>query len=127
MFGAKLFMDIFAYVDLLSEDTGYVISNLQKAQAKIKMQIFDFSMVQYSRLYCQAGVFKKGEQKELVSLIENLEEKKIKQLLIERLPLFEKKLKKIVKEEVGSDYIINGMKESLTRLNEQLSLFGDDE
>ena len=39
----------------------------------------------------------------------------------------EKKLKKVAKEEVGSDYIINGIKDSLIRLNEQLSLFGDDE
>lgn len=127
VFGAKLFKDVFVCVDLLSEDTSYVISNLQKAQAKMKKQIFDFNLVKYSRLYCQADVFKKHEQKELVSLIEKLEEKKIKQLLIDRLPLFEKKLNKIAKEEVGSDYIINGIRESLTRLNEQLSLFGDYE
>ena len=125
-FGAKLFMDIMAYIDVLSDDTGYVISNLQKAQAKTQKQIFDFNLVQYAKLYCQAGVFKKSEQNELVSLIENLEEKKIKEILIERLPQFEKKLKKLAKEEVGSDYIINGIKDSLTRLNEQLSLFGDD-
>ena len=126
-FGAKLLMDILAYIDVLSEDTGYVISNLQKAQAKMQKQIFDFNLVQYAKLYCQAGVFKKSEQKELVSLIVNLEEKKIKEILIENLPQFEKKLKKVAKEEVGSDYIINGIKDSLIRLNEQLSLFGDDE
>jgi hypothetical protein len=126
-FGAKLLMDILAYIDVLSEDTGYVISNLQKAQAKMQKQIFDFNLVQYAKLYCQAGVFKKSEQNELVSLIVNLEEKKIKEILIENLPQFEKKLKKVAKEEVGSDYIINGIKDSLIRLNEQLSLFGDDE
>lgn len=127
VFGAKLLMDVMAYIDVLSEDTGYVISNLQKAQAKMQKQIFDLNLVQYVKLYCQAGVFKKTEQKELKSLIANLEEKKIKEVLIERLPQLEKKLKKVAKEEVGSDYIINGIKDSLTRLNEQLSLFGDDE
>ena len=126
-FGAKLLMDIMAYIDVLSEDTSYVLSNLQKAQAKTRKQLFDFNVVQYAKLYCQAGVFKKSEQKNLVSLIVNLEEKKIKEILIERLPQFEKKLKKAAKKEVGSDYIINGIKDSLIRLNEQLSLFGDDE
>ena len=126
-FGAKLLMDIMAYIDVLSEDTSYVLSNLQKAQAKTRKQLFDFNVVQYAKLYCQAGVFKKSEQKNLVSLIVNLEEKIIKEILIERLPQFEKKLKKAAKKEVGSDYIINGIKDSLIRLNEQLSIFGDDE
>ncbi len=126
VFGEKLLMDIMAYVDVLSEDTGYVLSNLQKAQAKMHKQIFDINLVQYAKLYCQAGVFKRSEQNELVSLIVNLEENKIKEILIERLPRFEKKLKKAAKEEVGSAYIINEIKESLTRLNEQLSIFGDD-
>jgi len=125
VFQKKLFMDVMASIDVLSEETDYVISNLQKAQAKMNRCIFDFNLVKYAKLYYQAGVFKKNEKNELVSLITNLEEQTIKNILIERLPQFEKKLKKIAKEEVGSDYIIKGIKESLIHLNEQLSLFGD--
>lgn len=126
VFGAKLLKDVLSNIDLLSDDTSYVISNLQKAQTKMKKQIFDFNLVKYVKLYCQAGAFKKTEQKELIALIKNLEGKRIKLLLLERMPQFEKKLKKIAKEEVGSNYILNEVKESLIRLNEQLSIFGDD-
>lgn len=126
VFGDKLLVDILSHIDILSEETNYVISNLQKLQTKMRNQIFDFNLVQYVKLYCQAGVFKKTERKEMVLLIENLEEKKLKQILIRKLPQFEKKLKKAAKKEVGSDYIINEIRESLIHLNEQLSVFGDN-
>ena len=125
-FGKKLFVDVLYGIDVLSKDAASVISNLHKAQAKTQQQIFDFNLVNYARLYCQADVFKKHEQQELAILIRNLEENTIKQLLIEKLPQFEKKLKSVAAEEVGSDYIINGIKEILTRLNEQLSMFGKE-
>ena len=74
---------------------------------------------------CQAGVFKKNAQKEIALLIKNLQENQLRQVLLNNIPIFEKKLKKLASEEVGSDYIIQGIKESLSRLNEQLTLFGD--
>lgn len=127
IFGVKLFKDVLSSIDVLSDDNNYVIINLQKAQARTQKQIFDFSLIRYAKLYCQAGVFKKSEQEEIITLIKKLEEKKLKRILIEKLPKFEKKLKRMAKEEVGSDYIINEIKNSLIRLNEQLSSCGDSE
>ncbi len=127
VFGAKLFKDILATLDILSADSDAVISNLQKAQTKLNKSIFNFKLIQYSKLYCQAGVFKKSEQKDLITHIANLDESTIKKILVDKLPLFEKKLNRVAKEEVGSLYIINEIKESLIYLNEQLSMFGDDE
>ena len=125
-FGAKLIVDVFALIDVLDEDKGYVASNFQKVQAKMQLKLFDFNLVKYARLYCQAGVFKKTAQKEITALIRNLQENQLRQLLIDNMPDFEKKLKKLATEEVGSEYIIQGIRESLTKLNQQLTLFGDN-
>ena len=124
-FGAKLIVDVFALIDVLDEDRGYVASNFHKVQAKMQLKLFDFNLVKYARLYCQAGVFKKTAKKEIALLIRDLQEDQLRQVLLDNLPTFEKKLKKLATEEVGSDYIIQGIKESLSKLNEQLTLFGD--
>lgn len=124
--GAKLITDVFALIDVLDEEKGYVASNFQKVQAKMQLKLFDFNLVKYARLYCQAGVFKKTAQKEISMLIKNLQETQLRNLLLDNLPILEKKLKKLATEEVGSEYIIQGIKDSLTKLNEQLTLFGDN-
>lgn len=126
-FGAKLIVDVFALIDVLDEDKGYVASNFHKVQAKMQLKLFDFNLVKYARLYCQAGVFKKTAQKEIALLIKNLQENQLRQVLLDNMPIFEKNLKKLATEEVGSDYIIQGIKESLSKLNEQLTLFGDNQ
>ena len=125
-FGAKLIVDVFALIDVIDEEQGYVASNFQKVQAKMQLKIFDFNLVKYARLYCQAGVFKAATQKEIALLIRNLQENQLRQVLLDNMPVFEKKLKKLATEEVGSEYIIQGIRESLTKLNQQLTLFGDD-
>ena len=125
-FGAKLIVDVFALIDVIDEEQGYVASNFQKVQAKMQLKIFDFNLVKYARLYCQAGVFKATTQKEIALLIRNLQENQLRQVLLDNMPVFEKKLKKLATEEVGSEYIIQGIRESLTKLNQQLTLFGDD-
>lgn len=127
VFGTKLISDVFSQIDALAEENSFVISNLQKAQAKLGLNIFDLSTVQYLRLYCQAGVFKKSELKELNYLIVDLNEKKLRCLLIEKLPQFEKKLNLIANKEVGSNFIIDRIKKSIFHLSEQLSMFGDEE
>ena len=127
VFGAKLIADVLSCIDVLADDTDYVIANLQKAQAKANVQLFDFNLVQYAKMYCKAGVFKKPEQKVIVGLIETLAEQSLKQKLLENLPAFEKRLQKMAKAEVGSNYIVAEIQESLSRLREQLSLYGDDE
>ena len=127
VFGEKLFVDILSYLDILSDDKSYVISNLQKAQRKAQNQIFDFNLVQYVKLYYNAGIIKKSEMEKITTLIKKIDEYRIKKILIDKLPSFEKKLQKIAKEEVGSEYIINEIKGSLNYLNEQLSILGDNE
>ena len=92
----------------------------------MNQKYFDFSLIKVLKLYCQVNVFKKAEQKELVDIVKKLDEEKLRQILIDKLPAFEKKLKNIAKKEPGSDYIIEGIKESLLKLNEQLSLFGEN-
>ena len=101
-FGAKLIVDVFALIDVIDEEQGYVASNFQKVQAKMQLKIFDFNLVKYARLYCQAGVFKAATQKEIALLIRNLQENQLRQVLLDNMPVFEKKLKKLATEEVGS-------------------------
>lgn len=127
VFGAKLVKDVFKTVDVLSDSSKEIVSNLHKIQTKLHRKVFDFSLIQYTKLYCQAKVFKKIEIEALISLILDLKEKELREILIEKLPLFEKKVNKLALQEVGGAYIVEGIKESLTRLGEQLSLFGDED
>jgi hypothetical protein len=127
VFREKLVKDVFAQIDVLDENQGYVATNFQKVQAKMHLKLFDFKLVKYARLYCQADVFKKAEQKVVAGLIRNLEENELRQMLVTNMPVFEKKLKHLATKEVGSEYIIHGIKESLSKLNEQLTLFGDNQ
>jgi hypothetical protein len=54
-------------------------------------KIFDLSLIRYVKLFCNANVFNAKEKKDIVQLIKNLEETQVKQILIEKLPQFEKK------------------------------------
>ena len=126
VFGEKLVRDVFDTVDIWSENSNHVIHIFKKVTAKINRHIFDFKLIEYAKLYYESGVLKKNEESELESCIKNLNEEKVKQILINKFPAFEKKLNKIASEEVGNDYIITEIKESLMRLNEQLSMFREE-
>lgn len=127
VFGKKLVEDVLEKLDVLSVSSKEILSNLNKIQAKLGIHYFDFNLISYANLYCEAKVFKKTEIQELITLIKSLNEKELRKILIEKLPIFEKKLQKLANQEVGNEYIIEGIKESLTRLGEQLSFIGDEE
>ena len=126
-FGAKLITDVLSIIDVLSEEANYAISNLKKIQAKMRLKIFDFNLIKYIQLYYNAGIINKKSCDDVIGNIRRLEEQKLKQILLDDLPLFEKKLKNAAKKEVGSEYIIKEIQESLSKFSEQLSLFGDNE
>ena len=112
-FGKKLISDVLACVDVLSSDTSGVINNLKKAQTGMNKKFFDFDLIRYAGFYCDAGVFRKQEKNDLVSLIENLEEKEIRLVLTEKFSKFEKKLKKSDKEKSETEDILNEVREHL--------------
>lgn len=122
-FGPRLVADVFAQVDVLDSDSDAVVHNFQRIQSKTNRFIFDFRLINYAKLFCQAKVFKKKEIRELTSFIRNLNEQELRTALIEKLPAFEKALKNIAKDQAGSEYIVEEIMGVLTRLNEQLSIF----
>ena len=124
-FGPRLVVDVFALVDVLGSESDTVVHNFQKIQAKTNRFIFDFRLINYTKLFCKANVFKKKETKELSKLIKNLNEQGLRKMLIAKLPAFEKSLKKIAKGQAGSEYIVEEIMGVLMRLNEQLSIFSD--
>ena len=127
IFGKKLVSDVLKSIDVFSDESRNVIANLRKIQLKLRVNHFDFNLIQYAKLYYQAKVFKKADIKTIIGLVHNLDEKELRTILIDRLPAFEKKIKKIAAQEVGSEYIIEEIKGSLTQLGEQLSFFGDED
>ena len=54
-------------------------------------------------------------------------ERLLRKILVDKLPQFERKLKRLASCEVGTEYILEGIKGSLTKLGEQLSLFGEED
>ena len=127
VFGAQLIKSIFTSTDIFSETHSSIFSNLRKVQQKAKLQVFDMNLINYTVLFIQAGVFTKKDTNAIRCFFEELNEIEIKKMLCKKLPLLEKKLKKVASEQVGSDYILKEIKESLLQLNKQLSLFGDAE
>ncbi|MGN0620940.1 MAG: hypothetical protein ACI4I9_03645 [Porcipelethomonas sp.] len=127
VFGAQLIKNIFTSTDIFSETHSSIFSNLQKVQLKAKLQVFDMNLINYTVLFIQAGVFTKKDTNAIRCFFKELNEIESKKMLCKKLPLLEKKLKKVASEQVGSDYILKEIKESLLQLNKQLSLFGDAE
>ncbi len=127
VFGKQLVVDVLKSIDLLSNDSDVILSNLQKVQAKIGVKYFDFNLIKYVKLYHQAGVLKKSETNEIIRLIYDLNGKALRKILVDKLPQFERKLKRLANNEVGTEYILEGIKGSLIKLGEQLSLFGEED
>lgn len=125
-FGSRLVSDVLKCTDLLSENSTPVVANLQKIQKKTQLHTFDFTLIMYAKLYVQAGALRKKDIKAVIQSIHDLNANAVRDILIARFSFFEQALNKAAKDQVGSDYIIEEIKDSLIKLNVQLSMFGDN-
>ena len=125
-FGSQLVSDVLKCTDVLSENSNTVVANLQKIQKKTQLHTFDFTLIMYAKLYVQAGALRKRDIKAVIQSIRGLNANAVRDILTARFSFFEQALNKAAKDQVGSDYIIEEIKDSLIKLNEQLSMFGDN-
>ena len=125
-FGSKLVSDVLKCTDVLSENANPVVANLQKIQKKTQLHTFDFNHIMYAKLYVQAGALRKRDIKSVIQSIHGLNANAVRDILTARFSFFEQALNKAAKDQVGSDYIIEEIKDSLAKLNVQLSMFGDN-
>ena len=122
--GETVVKDIVACIDYDTMELPFVINNLSKVQSILKKHFFDFELVKCFFMYTIYKILNRKEKNQIVQAIQNLDERKARELLLVHYNKFEDAIKtEAIKGEVGAEYILNEIDKQLTNVYKQLSLF----
>lgn len=124
--GKQFIQEVLSYTDVLGDSSVDLCTNLEKAQIKIGRSFFDFSSIKYSKLFASVHAFDNEDKKKVVSAIRELDERRLRQILLDYLPIFKEYLVKTTTGELASDMILSEIEESINQLNKQLSLWDEE-
>lgn len=124
LYKERFVKDILKVINIKSEKADFILDNLIKVQNLCKYNIFKFELIKYARIYIEAGVFCSDEEYlNLINSILALDEKKIKEILINNIATFKNIILEKNRSEIASDLIIEKVNSDINYLYEQLSLF----
>ena len=126
-FGKKTFVkDILKATDVWNTEKAFVLDNLEKAQLKSGIQIFDFALLKYLQLFDQIGVIDKKDKRLLSEYVDNLSENDLRSYLLSKIGKFKDKVLEGSANEAAAQYLVREIEESIGKLYRQLSLFEGD-
>lgn len=126
-FGRKTFVrDILRATDVWNPDKIFVLDNLEKAQLKSGVHVFDFALLKYLQLFDQVGIIEKKEKKLLAEYVEELKETELRSYLLSKIDKFKEVAMKNSENEAAAQYLVREIEESIGKLYRQLSLFDGD-
>ena len=124
--GAKFVSDILHNLDYDAAELPFIIHNLSKLQKTTHVQIFDYELIKCLFMYSYYGVLTRRSKNKIIATIQNLEERKTRELLLKHFSNFKDAVKsKAVENEVGAEYILEEIEKQLTNVYRQLSLIDD--
>lgn len=113
--------------DVLSNESGYIISNFEKAQTKITEKVFDFALIKYVQLFANIQIIDASDMGYAREAIINLDEVALKRLLRDNMNQFKEYLIKANTKETAAQILLDEIEMSISKLYKQLSLFdGED-
>lgn len=122
--GKKALVDILNFLNYEAEEPPFVIHNLSKVQAMMKISFFDFELIKCLFMYSRYGILNRKEKNRIIHSIKTLDERTTRELLLKHFKNFkEAVLKNAVDGEVGTNYIIEELDKQLTNVYKQLSIF----
>lgn len=109
--------------DVLSPETIAIVTNLEKAQAKINKKIFNFSLIKYIQMFVDVRAIDFDDVNIAREAIRNLDEPLLKGLLQDNMEQFREYLIKSTTKETAAELLLEEIENSISKLYEQLSLF----
>lgn len=109
--------------DVFSPETIAIVSNLEKAQAKINKKIFNFSLIKYIQMFVDVRAIDFDDVNIAREAIRNLDEQLLKGLLEDNMGQFKEYLIKSTTKETAAELLLEEIENSISKLYEQLSLF----
>lgn len=115
--------EILNRIDIWDAEKGFVIDNLEKAQLKSGIKVFDFSLIKYAQVFYQAGIISIKEKREIIKMIESLDESSLRKYLLSKIDEFKQKMIISSKDEKALEFLVREIEDSINKLYTQLSLF----
>lgn len=109
--------------DVFSPETIAIVTNLEKAQAKINKKIFNFSLIKYIQMFVDVRAIDFDDVNIAREAIRNLDEQLLKGLLEDNMGQFKEYLIKSTTKETAAELLLEEIENSISKLYEQLSLF----
>lgn len=124
IYGKMFVADIISEIEFDGFEPPFVINNLSKIQAKTELHFFDYNLIKYAYLYFDAGFLNVSEKTKLISAIKQLDERKTRELICNKLDDFKLKLiEKVNTENAGIEYVLEQIELTISNMYTQLSLF----
>lgn len=122
--GNDVVKDILRDIDYEDNEVPYVVHSLEKVQSTEKKYIFDFELIKCFFMYSTYKILSRKEKNRIIKAIQNLDERKTRELLLKHYDTFKNKIKNMaIDGEVGVEYILEEIDKQLINVYRQLSLF----
>lgn len=122
--GEKVISDILAFMDFEAEEVPFIIHNLSRVQTATHRYYFDFELIKCLFMYSNYGILSRKEKNKIIQVIQNLDERTTRELLLKRYDAFKEVVKiHAIDGEVGAEYICEEIEKQLSNVYRQLSLF----
>lgn len=111
--------------DVLDSQNAFVFDNFDKAQGKIGVKYFDFSLIKYAQMFVSAHAISFEDIVVAEKAIRDLDTTTLRRLIIDNIPSFKDYLIKSTTKETAAEVLLAEIEASTTKLYEQLSLFDE--